>query len=60
MKQRLDILYANTGGHKKLNGELQLPYKSYAGGIGTHKQQHKLFQKGLNQEKFHFETQGHN
>jgi hypothetical protein len=49
IKQRLDIPYAITGRHKKLNGELQLHYKSYAGGIETHKQQHKLFQKGLNQ-----------
>jgi hypothetical protein len=56
IKQRLDIPYENTGRHKKLNGELQLSYKSYAGGIETYKQQHKLFQKGLNQEKLHLET----
>jgi len=56
IKQRLDIPYANTGRHKKLNGELQLSYKSYAGDIEAQKQQHKLFQKGLNQEKFHLET----
>ena len=46
--------------HKKLNGELQLPYKSYAGGIETHKQQHKLFQKGSESGKFQFGDPGHN